>query len=99
VYVQSTLGNKTLSFVQLVQTHVKNVTKMVFVFYVLLTEKIYQFVIVLIITLKLWFKAIFSVKFVMLDVMNVLTSSIGVLVVLLIVTELMHQNVLAQMVT
>jgi hypothetical protein len=99
VYVQSTLGNKTLSFVQLVQTHVKNVTVMVFVFYVLLTEKIYQFVIVLIITLKLWFKAIFSVKFVMLDVMNVLTSSIGVLVVLLIVTELMHQNVLAQMVT
>jgi energy-coupling factor transporter transmembrane protein EcfT len=91
--------NKTLSFVHLVHPHVKNVTLMVFVLYVLLTEKIYQFVIVLIITLKLWFKAIFSVKFVMLDVMNVLTSSIGVLVVLLIVTELMHQNVLAQMVT
>jgi hypothetical protein len=72
---------------------------MVFVLNVLLTEKTYQFVIVLIIILKLWSKVIFSVKFVMLDVMNVATSSIGVMIVWTVLIDLVLQNVNAQMVT
>jgi hypothetical protein len=82
VTAQSTLLKTELLPVHLVHVNVNNVTSMVTVLNVLLTETTYQLVDVFLITLKLWFKTTVSVKFVTLDVLNVLMFSINVLVVL-----------------
>jgi len=86
------------SVVNLAQMHVKNVIMTVTVLLVPPTEKIHQNVHVLNIILKLLFKEFFSVKFVMLDVLNVTTFSICVNLVLPTVTESMLQNVNVQLV-
>jgi hypothetical protein len=78
---------------------VKNVIMPVTVLLVLLTDLVHQNVHVILIILKLKSKDLFSVKFVMLDVLNVTTFSICVNLVLLTVTELMLQNVNVQWVT
>jgi hypothetical protein len=88
-----------MSVVYHVQMNVKNVIWVVTVLLVLLTEKIHQYVHVFLIILKPTFKEFFSVKFVMLDVLNVTTFSISVITVLLTVTELTLQNVNVQLVT
>lgn len=98
VTVQLILLMKTLLSVQLVQMLVNNVIQLLeTVLNVLLTENLYQLVNVLLIISKLWFKVIFSVKFVMLDVMNVMMFSICALIVLLVPKDLTHQNVIVQM--
>jgi hypothetical protein len=78
---------------------VKNVIMPVTVLLVLLTDLVHQNVHVILIILKLKSKDLFSVKFVMLDVLNVTTFSICVMVVLLTLTESMLQNVNVQLVT
>jgi hypothetical protein len=78
---------------------VKNVIMTVTVLLVPLTDLVHQNVHVMNIILKLKSKDLFSVKFVMLDVLNVTTFSICVMVVLLTLTESMLQNVNVQLVT
>jgi hypothetical protein len=87
------------SVVNLAQMLVKNVITTVTVLLVPLTDLIHHNVYVTNIILKLKSKELFSVKFVMLDVLNVTTFSICVNLVLLTVTESMLQNVNVQSVT
>jgi len=99
VTVQLILLMNLLPLVQVAHVNVNPVILLVFVLNVLLTEKTYHLVLVLIITLKLWPKVIVSVKFVMSDVVLVTMFSIYVKNVWLVLTDLTHQNVVAQMVT
>jgi hypothetical protein len=99
VTVQLILMTLMKKSVQLVQMLVKNVIWMVTVPSVKLTEKTHQNVLVYLIILKLKSKENFSVKFVMLDVLNVTMFSISVILALLTVLELMLQNVNVQLVT
>jgi len=82
VTVQSITSIKTCQSVHHVQMLVKNVTLMETVLFVPLTEIQYQLVHVFHIILKPMSKINISVKFVMLDVVNVITFSTCVIIVL-----------------